>query len=139
MILSRRGGGLAKMLPPFLMGGGGVIGTGEQPMSWIALDDLLGFFLFAMFEDELDGPVNVSAPWGVDNREFTKTLGKVIRRPTIIPLPAFVVRTVFGEMGDSLLLGGQRMDCSRLLGAGFEFLYPNLESALRHELGYPTD
>lgn len=135
MVLTARGGALGKMLPPFLMGAGGKIGSGTQPMSWVALDDLLGIFLFALYTETLNGPVNVSVPSVPTNREFTQVLGKVLRRPTIAPLPGFVVKMLFGEMGQALLLGGQEIDSSKLTTAGFSFLWGNLEQALRHELG----
>lgn len=135
VVLTARGGALTKMLPPFFMGAGGKIGSGKQPMSWVALDDLLGIFLHAIQTPSLSGPVNVNAPTVPTNLEFTKTLGRVIKRPTIAPLPGFVVTTLFGEMGQALLLGGQRLDSNKLLQSGFEFMWPDLESALRHELG----
>ena len=139
VVLTARGGALTKMLPPFLMGAGGKIGSGKQPMSWIALDDLLGIFLFALHKESLSGPLNIGASHIPTNLEFTKTLGKVLKRPTIAPLPAFVVKTLFGEMGESLLLGGQKLDSSRLLDSGFKFAWPDLEVTLRHELGLSHD
>ncbi len=135
IVLSLSGGALPRMLPPFLMGAGGVIGSGEQWMSWIALEDLVGIFHELLYRKDLDGPVNATAPESVTNREFTKVLGKVLRRPTIAPLPGFVVKMLFGEMGEALLLEGQRVQPAKLQKAGFEFLYPNLVSALRWQLG----
>lgn len=134
IVLSRAGGALAKMLPPFQMGLGGVIGAGDQWMSWISMEDLVGLFHHLIHSD-LSGPVNASAPWPVTNAAFTKILGKVLRRPTIFPLPAFVVRALFGEMGEALLLEGQRVKPAKLEAAGFRFLHPDLGSALKWELG----
>ncbi len=105
-------------------------------MSWIALDDLLGAILYLAYADDLEGPVNVVSPQPLSNRAFTHTLGAVLRRPTFLPVPAFVLRTAFGEMGQALFLDGARVEPRRLQrSAGFRYLYPTLESALRHELG----
>jgi uncharacterized protein (TIGR01777 family) len=137
IILDTNGGALKKMLPPFRMGVGGRIGSGKQWMSWIALDDVIGALNFALTMDSLRGPVNFVAPAPVTNAEFTKTLGKVLSRPTIFPIPAFAIKLLFGEMGEALLLGGQRVAPERLLAGGFEFSYPNLEQALAHILANP--
>jgi len=134
IVLSTKGGALAKMLPPFRMGAGGKIGSGKQYMSWIALDDLIGAIRYSIENVSLKGPVNGVAPNPVTNLEFTKTLGKVLGRPAILPLPAFAVSLMFGEMGRELLLSSQRVEPSRLVGSGFSFRYPNLEDALRHVL-----
>ena len=123
---------LAKMLPPFKLGLGGVIGTGRQYFSWIALDDLVSAIVFALETESLVGPVNAVAPSAVTNREFTKTLGRVLGRPTIFPMPAFAARLAFGEMADEMLLGGVRVAPHELTAAEFEFAYPQLEPALRH-------
>lgn len=135
MVLSARGGALAKMLTPFRLGVGGVVGTGRQQMSWIALADLVAVLEHLALTDELSGPVNAVAPHPVTNREFTATLGRVLSRPTVLPLPAFAVRLVFGEMGQALLLDGARVLPARLEASGFRFRYPRLEEALRAELG----
>jgi uncharacterized protein (TIGR01777 family) len=135
MVLSPAGGALAKMLIPFRLGLGGVVGTGKQYMSWIALDDMLGAMHHALITETLHGPVNMVAPQPVTNQEFTKTLGKVLRRPTVFPLPAFVARLVFGEMADALLLASTRVAPARLQASGYTFQYPVLEEALRHLLG----
>ena len=134
-ILSLAGGGLAKMLPAFKMGAGGKIGSGKQYMSWIGIDDLLQIILFATTTETLTGPVNAVAPNPVTNLEFTKTLGRVLGRPAIFPMPAFVVRLAFGEMGEELLLASARIQPARLLSAGYQFRFPKLEGALRHLLG----
>jgi hypothetical protein len=131
VVLARHGGALAKMLPPFRMGAGGVVGSGRQWMSWIELDDLVDVILYLLNAVEMKGPVNAVAPGAVTNREFTKTLGKVLRRPTIFPLPAFAARMVFGEMADALLLASQRVVPERLQQAGHSFGHPSLENALR--------
>jgi hypothetical protein len=133
-VLAREGGGLAKMLTPFSLGLGGVIGSGRQYMSWIALDDLVRAIQFALSATALSGPVNATAPQPVTNREFTKTLGRVLHRPTIFPMPAFAARLAFGEMADDMLLGGARVEPRALTAAGFQFAYPQLEAALRHIL-----
>jgi uncharacterized protein len=135
VVLSRDGGALAKMLTPFKLGAGGVVGSGRQYMSWIALDDLVSTILFALSNASLAGPVNAVGPHPVTNREFTKTLGRVLGRPTIFPMPAFAARLAFGEMADELLLAGVRVEPRALESAGFEFRYPQLEPALRHLLG----
>ena len=133
-VLSRAGGGLAKMLPAFKMGVGGKIGSGKQHMSWIAIDDLAQIILFATSAESLQGPVNAVAPNPVTNLEFTKTLARVLRRPAIFPMPAFAVRLAFGEMGEELLLASARLEPARLLSAGYQFRFPQLEGALRHLL-----
>ncbi len=134
IILSPKGGALAKMLFPFRMGAGGIIGSGKQYMSWIALDDTLGVIAFALQTPSLHGPVNVVAPNAVTNAEFTKTLGRVLHRPTIFPMPAFAARLAFGEMADALLLSSARVEPAALLRAGYHFQWRDLESALRHLL-----
>ena len=130
IILDTEGGALKKMLPPFRMGVGGRIGSGKQWMSWIALADVIGALNFALDNDSLRGPVNFAAPNPVRNAEFTKTLGRVLSRPTLFPMPAFAVRLLFGEMGDALLLGSQRVEPERLKSTGYQFQYSQLEPAL---------
>ncbi len=134
VVLSGAGGALAKMLPPFRMGLGGMLGNGQQYMSWIALDDAVGAIHHAMTAESLQGPVNAVAPNTVTNQAFTKTLGKVIGRPTIFPMPAFAARLMFGEMADELLLASTRVQPTKLLSSGYIFRYPELEAALRHLL-----
>lgn len=135
VVLSPAGGALGKMLFPFRLGFGGIIGTGKQYMSWIALDDLVAVIAHALTTEVLQGPVNAVAPNPVINLEFTRTLGRVLARPTLFPMPTFAVRLVFGEMGDELLLASTRVQPTRLLASGYEFRYPQLEGALRHMLG----
>ena len=135
IVLTPAGGALGQMLLPFKMGVGGVIGSGRQFMSWIALDDVVAAALHAVRTKGLEGPVNAVAPNPATNAEFTKTLGRVLGRPTILPMPAFGARLAFGEMADHLLLGGARVESTRLPETGFQFGYPDLDGALRHLLG----
>ena len=135
IVLSPAGGALAKMLPPFLMGVGGKLGSGSQWMSWISLEDLIGIYHYLIHSEGVSGPVNATAPQPVTNTTFTKTLGKVLGWPTVLPMPGLAVRTLFGEMGEALLLEGQQVKPAKLTNADFSFLYPDLESAFRWELG----
>jgi uncharacterized protein len=134
LVLSSAGGALPKMLPPFKLGIGGKLGTGQQYMSWISIDDLVGIIQHALEKSSLSGPVNAVSPHPVTNLEFTKTLGRVLARPTIFPVPAFAVRSMFGQMGEDLLLASARVEPARLAGSGYIFRYPELEGALRHVL-----
>jgi uncharacterized protein (TIGR01777 family) len=135
VVLSAQGGALAKMLGPFRMGAGGRLGSGRQYLSWIALDDVVGAIHHGLMCDELSGPVNAVSPNPVTNREFTKTLGRVLRRPTMFPMPAPAARVIFGEMADELLLASTRVEPQRLMAEGYEFRFAELQSALRHLLG----
>ena len=135
IVLTPAGGALGQMLLPFRMGVGGVIGSGRQYMSWVALDDVLGGILHALRTEGLAGAVNMVAPSPATNAEFTRALGRVLRRPTILPMPSFGARLAFGEMADALLLSSTRVDPARLRESGFSFGYPDLEDALRHLLG----
>jgi uncharacterized protein (TIGR01777 family) len=134
VVLSGRGGALAKMLLPFRLGLGGKIGTGRQFMSWIVLDDLVGSIRHMIQDRSLSGPVNTVSPRAVTNLEFTKALGNALSRPTLFPLPAFAARLALGEMADELLLAGARVEPARLSAAGFQFQYPELRAALGHVL-----
>jgi uncharacterized protein (TIGR01777 family) len=134
VVLSSRGGALTKMLFPFRMGVGGKVGSGKQYMSWIAVDDVAGVIHHALMSDKLQGPVNAVSPQPVTNYEFTKTLGRVLWRPTIFPMPAFMARLAFGEMANELLLASTRVEPRRLLAAGYSFQHADLEGALRHVL-----
>jgi uncharacterized protein (TIGR01777 family) len=135
VVLSPQGGALKQMLLPFELGLGGVIGSGRQYVSWIAIDDVVGAINHCLTHAELTGPVNATAPNPASNHEFTKTLGGVLRRPTVLPMPAFAVRLAFGEMGQELLLSSTRVSPQRLQQSGYSFRYPTLEGALRHVLG----
>ncbi len=137
VILSPAGGALAKMLLPFRLGAGGRIGDGKQYMSWISLDDAIGATHHALVNEHLVGPVNAVAPNPVTNAEYTKTLGRVLRRPTVFPMPAPAARLAFGKMADELLLSSARVEPVALLESGYEFAHPELEAALRHLLRKP--
>src|SRR5580692_4059287 len=130
LVLSSSGGALQKMLPPFRMGFGGNIGDGRQWMSWIDIDDLVGAVQHVIKTETLRGPVNVVGPNPVTNAEFTKTLASVLSRPAILPMPAFAARLAFGQMGDELLLGSQRVEPAKLLASGYVFQKPELRTAL---------
>ena len=134
MVVGNGGGALARMLPPFRLGLGGRFGRGRQHVSWLSLTDVVRVFRHILVTDSLDGPVNVSTPAPVTNAEFAKTLGRVLSRPAVLPVPAFGLRLALGEMAD-MVLGSVRLDPSKLTGSGFEFRYPDLEQALRAELG----
>ncbi len=134
MVLSGKGGALTAMLPAFKAGAGGKIGDGRQFVSWIAIDDLARAISHALLSKSLSGPVNAVSPNPVRNIELTKALGKVLGRPTIVPVPAFAVRLMFGEMADALLLASQRVQPTRLEASGFNFQFPEIEAALRHAL-----
>lgn len=138
MVLSPHGGALPKMLTPFRLGAGGVVGSGNQWMSWIALDDLVGVIRHALATEALRGPVNAVAPAPVTNREFTRALATAVRRPAFMPLPAFAARLFFGEMADALLLSSARGEPARLLATGYVFRYPTLPDALAHALRAPA-
>ena len=125
------GGVLAKLLPVFRAGFGGQLGDGRQWMSWIALDDLLGALLRGLTDARLSGPINAVAPGAVRNAEFTRALAHAVGHHTFAPVPAFVLRAMFQEMADEMLLASTRVRPQRLLEAGFSFAYPELESALR--------
>jgi len=131
VVLGKGGGALKKMLLPFRLGTGGVIGDGEQYMSWIDLDDLVRALELCLENESIKGPVNLVSSNPVTNRVFTKTLGRVLRRPTVLPMPAGLARFLFGEMADETLLASQRVQPTKLSQAGFRFEHPMLEGALR--------
>jgi uncharacterized protein (TIGR01777 family) len=130
MVLDPSGGALQRMLLPFRLGVGGRLGHGRQGVSWITRDDLVAAIRFALQRSDLSGPVAAVSPNPVTNREFTAALGHALRRPTILPAPAFALRLVFGEMASALLLSSQRVQPRRLLAAGFTFGQPTLAQAL---------
>lgn len=134
VVLSPAGGALRQMLPPFRMGLGGKIGSGRQYLSWVAIDDLLGVIMHALTTDTLQGPVNAVSPNPVTNLEFTRTLGRVLGRPTLFPMPALAARLVFGEMAEELLLASARVQPARLVTTGYQFRFPTLDGALRYLL-----
>ena len=123
LVLSRHGGALERMLLPFKLGGGGRVGSGRQWWSWVSLADAVSAYLFAL-EHPLEGPFNVAAPGAVTNEEFTKELGEALHRPTLLPAPAFALKTIFGEMADEMLLGGQRVSPAKLEAAGLHVRLP---------------
>jgi uncharacterized protein (TIGR01777 family) len=133
VVLGRGGGVLAKVLPVFRWGAGGRLGSGDQWMSWIHIDDLVRLILFVMEHPEVHGPVNATAPNPVTNSEFTDTLAGVLRRPAFMHVPAVALQTLFGEMAE-VLLGGQRVLPSAAESAGFQFEYPVLRQALQQLL-----
>jgi len=132
IVLSGDGGALAKMLLPFRMGFGGIVGSGKQFWSWVAIEDVVGAIQHALNTEWARGPMNVVSPNAVTNREFTKALGRVLGRPTVFPMPAMAARVVFGEMAEALLLGSARVQPIRLEGSGYRFRFPVLETTLRH-------
>lgn len=134
-VLSTRGGALKKMLPAFLAGVGGPLGTGSQFMTWISLQDTLGIFEHALHSQTLRGAVNVVSPHPVANREFTTMLGRVIKRPTGLPMSAGMLRILFGELADAALLASTRVLPTALQRDGYAFCYPSLEQCLRFECG----
>lgn len=135
VVLSPKGGALAKMLTPFKLGVGGIIGNGRQYWSWISIDDVASAIHHAMMTDSLSGPVNATGPNPSTNRQFTKTLGRVLGRPTILPMPALAAKLAFGEMANDLLLASTRVEPTKLLESGYQFHQPALEKTLRHLLG----
>lgn len=135
MVISAAGGALAKMLPAFRCGAGGPIGDGQQWQSWIHRDDLIDVLHRAVMDERLHGIVNAVAPQTLRQREFAATIGRVLRRPTFVPLPGFVVSLLFGEMGRSLLLSGTKGAPARLSALGHRWRFADLEAALRFELG----
>ncbi|MEM1178126.1 MAG: TIGR01777 family oxidoreductase [Acidobacteriota bacterium] len=134
IVLAKGGGALKQMLPPFKMGVGGRLGDGQQWFSWIHIDDVVRSILFALDRDDLEGPVNCVAPAPVRNQELTRVLGRVVRRPTLFPVPKFALGVVFGEMAEETLLASTRVAPAALEGAGFRFEHPDLEAALRREV-----
>lgn len=138
MVLSPRGGALAKMLLPFRLGLGGPIGSGRQYWSWVALEDVVGVVPHVLGAEDVRGPVNVVSPQAVTNREFTTALGRALRRPTIFPVPAFAARLVFGEMADELLLASARATPTILTATRYRFRGHELGPALRRLLRSPA-
>jgi uncharacterized protein (TIGR01777 family) len=130
IVLTTTGGALAKMLTPFKLGLGGILGNGRQWMSWIDIQDMVGGIQHILKTDQLRGPVNMVAPGAVTNVEFTKTLGGVLSRPTIFPVPGFVVKLAFGEMGETVLLGSQRVEPGQLVASGYPFQFRELRDSL---------
>ncbi len=134
VVLSPRGGALAKMLPPFRLGIGGPVAGGRQYVPWIHLDDVVGALLRCVEDERISGPVNLTAPNPVTNAELSHTLGRVLHRPALLPVPAAALQLLYGEMA-SIVTTGQRVVPRRLLQLGHAFRFPNLEPALRDVLG----
>jgi uncharacterized protein (TIGR01777 family) len=134
IVLSSKGGALAKLLPIFRLGGGGPLGSGEQWMSWIALDDHVRAMEHALFTETMRGAANFTAPNPVRNADLATTLGRVLQRPALLPVPAFALELLYGEMARATLLAGQRAVPAALLKTGFEFQQPTLEGALKAEV-----
>ncbi|MBN9394705.1 MAG: TIGR01777 family oxidoreductase [Candidatus Melainabacteria bacterium] len=134
VVLDPKGGALNKMLLPFKMGAGGILGDGRQYMSWIGMHDLVRAIEYILETDSLIGPINMTAPNPATNQDFTSALGHVLHRPTIFPAPAFVLNIVLGQMAQEMLLEGSRVMPDQLTSKGFKFDYPNLENALKHEI-----
>lgn len=134
MVLSGEGGTLPTMLPSFKLGIAGVVGSGTQYISWVQIEDLITMIEFILENDRIEGPVNLVAPAAATNREFTKALGKVVNRPTLMKMPAFVAKTVFGQMADELILSSTRVLPSVLMRNGYVHRYANLETALSASL-----
>ena len=137
VVLGPSGGALAKMLPVFKLGLGGKIGSGLQHMSWIALDDLLGIIEFCLHNNRFEGPVNAVAPQTVCNRDFTRALAKALGRPAIFPVPAMVIKLVFGQMGVETILSDIRAHPKKLLEHGYEFHHQSLSDTLSEILNRP--
>ena len=135
VILTKDGGIMGSMLAPFKLGLGGKVGSGEQVISWVAIDDVVAVISFILQNESVRGPVNAVAPQPVTNEQFTKTLGSVLSRPTFMTMPAFAARLAFGEMADEMMLSSTRVAGKVLNDAGFKFQFPELEGAMRAMLG----
>ena len=131
LVLAREGGALPQLALPFQMLMGGPVGTGRQYMSWISLEDWIGLVRWAITTTHVSGPLNLTAPAPVTNREFAHVLGRVLHRPAFLPAPAFALRLALGELADALILGGQRVVPARAQALGYEFTHKALEDALR--------
>jgi len=130
VILSKNGGALKKMLTPFKFGLGGMIGSGQQKFSWVSIEDVINAIIYIMDKPNIVGAVNITSPNPVSNEVYTKTLGKVLKRPTFFTMPAFICRLLFGEMADELLLSSQSVMPKKLIQNGFSFTHLEIESAL---------
>jgi hypothetical protein len=135
VVLSGKGGALARLLPIFRLGLGGRVGNGRQYWSWITLEDVVGAIKFAIDNPTLSGPVNLTSPNAVTNAAFTAALARALRRPALLPVPAFALRLALGEMADEALLASQRVQPEKLLKADFRFTHPQLDEALERICG----
>ena len=134
IVLGRHGGALERMLPPFQLGAGGRIGSGRQWMSWISLEDAVRGLRFVVDTPSVSGPVNLVAPEPVRNEEFAHTLGAVLHRPALVPVPEFALKLAFGRMAEDTIMASQRVLPKKIAGAGFVFRHPRLDEALTFEL-----
>ena len=134
VVMSAEGGALPEMLTPFRLGLGGRLGNGRQWWTWVSVRDVVGAIQHVLNHESLSGPVNAVAPNPVTNAEFTRILASVLNRPAIFPMPAFAVRLIFGEMGEELFLGSQRVEPTKLAASGYQFQHPDLENALKEIL-----
>lgn len=132
IVLGKHGGALKKMLPAFKLGIGGRIGNGAQWMSWIHIDDLIGIILYCIEHNDISGPINGTSPNPVTNTTFSKVLGQVLNRPAVLPMPAFVIKFLMGQMGEELLISGKKVIPAKILNHGYSFKYPQLAKALLH-------
>ncbi len=135
VVIAKKGGALAKLLPVFRVGGGGPVGGGRQWMSWVSLADTVRAIERIIEQPDLSGPINVVGPRPVDNATFTRTLASAVHRPAIIPVPRFAIELMFGEMGKETVLASQHAIPKKLLAAGFEFQHPTIDDAIRSEIG----
>jgi uncharacterized protein len=133
VVLGKNGGILKKLAPSFYMGLGSIIGNGKQIMSWVHIDDVVGAIKFLLTRPELTGAFNITSPNPISQAQFARTLATVMHRPLLLKMPAFVIRLLFGEMGECLLLKGQRVVPNRLIESGYQFSHPELIDALHHE------
>lgn len=134
IVLSKEGGVLAKLLTPFQFALGACIGSGDQIMSWIDIEDAARAINHLIINPEIEGPVNITSPNPVSNREFTLTLAKIMKRPAFLSLPSFFIKLLFGEMADALLLASAKVKPDKLIDSGFQFIYPDLEKSLKNLL-----
>jgi uncharacterized protein len=134
VVMSAEGGALPEMLTPFRLGLGGRLGNGRQWWTWVSIRDVVGAIQHVLNHESLTGPVNTVAPNPVTNAEFTRILASVLNRPAIFPMPAFAVRVIFGEMGEELFLGSQRVEPAKLAATGYQFQHPDLKNALKEIL-----
>lgn len=134
IVLGKNGGVLGEMIPPFNLGLGGKLGDGKQWMSWIHIDDVVDAILFLIDNDSLSGPFNFTSPEAVTNETFIHELASTLHRPCFVTMPEFVVKILFGEMGETLLLKGQRVVPNKLLNSGYQFKFPSISKALNNIL-----
>ena len=137
LALDKSGGALPKLALPFRLFAGGRVGSGDQYWSWIHRDDWTRIVRWAIDTPTVKGPINLTAPGPVTNREFTQALARALHRPALAPAPAFALRILLGEMADAMILSGQRVLPAKATMNGFEFRYPDLDSALRAIYGAP--